>query len=90
VASYFNLGTDQTPRWINLENAPVMSARRTNLPGTSEVHLRGGAGQDERVFGEAADRLIAQLEADPELKKTLATSGWCAVKSPSDRGKDKS
>jgi hypothetical protein len=71
VASYFNLGTEQTPRWINLENAPVISAKRTETPGNSEVHLRVRAGQDEVVCGEAADRLIAQLEADPQLRKTL-------------------
>jgi hypothetical protein len=71
MASYFNLGTEQTPRWINLENSPVISARRTETPRNSEVHLQVRAGQDEVVCGEAADRLIAQLEADSRLKKTL-------------------
>ena len=78
MASYFNLGTERTPRWINLETAPVISAKRTQSPGHSEVHLRGRTANDELVCGEAADRLIAQLEADPELKKTLAPSGWRA------------
>jgi hypothetical protein len=71
VASYFNLGTDEKPRWVNLENFSVISARRMQMAGRSEVHLQGGAGKDEVICGEAADRLIAQLEADPELNKRL-------------------
>jgi hypothetical protein len=69
MGSYFNLGTEKTPRWINLENMPAISATRTKVPGKSEVHMRGLMGNDEVVRGEAADRLIAQLEADPDLKK---------------------
>jgi hypothetical protein len=64
MASYFNLGTEKTPRWINLENVPEIFARKTQAHGRSEVELRGGAGKDELVCGEAADRLIAQLAAD--------------------------
>jgi hypothetical protein len=69
VASYFNVGTEATPRWINLNNFPVIAATRTETSGKSEVQLRGGVGKDEVVVGEVADRLIAQLKADPELKK---------------------
>ncbi len=69
MASYFNLGTEEKPRWINLENFPKISARRSEGPGKSEVQLRGGTSKNEVVCGEAADRLIIQLQADPDLKK---------------------
>jgi hypothetical protein len=69
VASYFNLGTEHTPRWINLTNFPLISAKRTGTLGGSEVHLRGGTSKEEVVCGDVADRLIVQLGADPELKK---------------------
>jgi hypothetical protein len=69
VASYFNLGTEKSPRWINLTNFPLISTKRTESLGGFEVHLRGGTSKEEVVRGKVAQRLIVQLGADPELKK---------------------
>ena len=64
MGSYFNMGTEQKPRWINLENVSVISAMKIKAPGQSEVRFRGnGHDKDELVCGEAADRLIDQLKA---------------------------
>jgi len=70
MASFFNLGTDETPRWINMENSKLITATKIGAVGKSEVRFQNDMGQFEVVRGEAADRLIAQLGAHPELKKS--------------------
>jgi hypothetical protein len=66
MASYFNLGTDEKPRWVNLDNVSVTFSKKTKPPGKSEVRFQDNWGRGEVVFGEQADRLLAQLEIHPK------------------------
>ena len=70
MATYFNLGTEETPRWLNLESITVTSTMRVKAPGKSEVHFRSEWGQDHTVRGSVADRFITELEANPQLGKS--------------------